>query len=169
MSNRITVTEEDKTHEEWYKTADDVVKTPEELAVFVKGLMEDYNHDYGTMVHAMCAAMQATFKVMNEGSQGGITGFQAGFIAHWAVKKFMSIEPPYRITDFNNMLFPQYGYEFQTIPKEAWDVIQKKAAANIAHNDAVKDDDIKASKKVVEHWESILDGKVPFGFGIRED
>lgn len=80
------ITEEDKVHLEWYKQASK--QTLETLPSFLKNLMEGYNHDYGTVCHALAAGAVATAWAMNAHDNGGITGFQAGavmweFIKGW--------------------------------------------------------------------------------------
>ena len=64
------------------------IKTTEELKEFIDKLL-DYGHDYGTIVHAMWAAMMAAFYTMNNSGQGGITGFQAGFLGWMAINEFI--------------------------------------------------------------------------------
>ena len=72
---------------EWAKRVKEI-KTTEELKVFIDELL-DYGHDYGTIVHAMWAAMMAAFHTMNNSDQGGITSFQAGFLGWKAVDEFI--------------------------------------------------------------------------------
>lgn len=79
MTKVKTITEEDKVHENWYKEAKDM--DMQKLPQFVNGLLEDYEHDYGTICHALSAAAVATMWAMNRDErQGGITGFQASCI-----------------------------------------------------------------------------------------
>jgi len=158
-----TITEEQGVHKQWYKDAKDV-KTPEQLKVFVEGLLTRYGHDYGTICHAVAAsALAGAYCVNADEKQGGITGFQAGeimweFIKGWGVLG----KGPMRIMEFEHMLYPQYENQFRTIPKKTWDHLQKKAKENL---DKVKD----AHKDVKAHWKTVADGKIPFGFTIGEN
>ncbi len=86
---KIIATTEQEFREQAYEIAKSV-NTPEDLAEFVK-FISNVPLDYGTVVYAQCAAMLAAQHVMNESEQGGITGFQAGFIGWEMVKKFMSV------------------------------------------------------------------------------
>ena len=153
------VTEEMNEHVKWLEEAS-LLTTPEQLAAFVKKLTEEYDHDYGTIVKAMQAAMKASFNVMNESKQGGITGFQAGFLGWWAVEEFMSIKAPARILEVEQMLYPQYEYKFNSIDRETFEGLQKKAKQKLAEGGCVA--------RVTEHMQSIVDGVVPFGYTIRE-
>lgn len=86
---KITATTEQEFREQAYEIAKSV-NTTDELAEFVK-FISNVPLDYGTAVYAQCAAMLAAQHVINESEQGGITGFQAGFIGCEMVKKFMSV------------------------------------------------------------------------------
>ncbi len=129
---KITATEERDFREQAYEIAKSV-NTPEELAEFVK-FISNVPLDYGTAVYAQCAAMLAAQHVMNQGKQGGITGFQAGFIGWEMVKKFMSVgDCGLSLIDWENMLYPQYEERFEkTISRDIFEGLQKKAMACIA-------------------------------------
>lgn len=149
--------------EQWKIEAKEV-KTPDELAEFVTKLTTEYSHDYGTVVRAMTASMLAAFSVIDKSPQGGITGFQAGFIAWDMIKEFMSIQGAAKIIDYNNLLYPQYADKFEKIiTAEIWEDIQKKANANLA------EDNKHTSTKVIEHWSMISKGDLPFGFSIAQE
>jgi len=56
------------------------------------------------------------------------------------------------------MLFPQYEYAFdKTISKTVWENLQKQAKESIKDTEHVSD-------TVIKHWQSIIDGVVPFGY-----
>ena len=48
------ITEEDGTHKAWMSRAKDM--TLADLPEFLRELTEDYQHDYGTICHAIAAA-----------------------------------------------------------------------------------------------------------------
>ena len=82
------VSEKDDVHKEWYKEAGKV-RTPEDLVTFIEHLLHDYNHDYGTICHAVAAAgVAACWTVDRDPRQGGITGFQASMIT-WLLIQFL--------------------------------------------------------------------------------
>jgi len=147
--------------EQVYELADKV-KTSEDL----RGLLADistYNHDYGTIVYGCAAAMRGAFNVINKGASGGITGFQAGCLGWQLVEDYMSIKAPARILDFKNMLYPQYEAEFQkTISKDAWELLQKKDKKQIEETERVHPD-------VLAHWNSIVEGNIPFGWTLKAE
>lgn len=157
-----TITEADKVHEQWYELAKK--QTLETLPAFIDGLLNDYKHDYGTICHAFAAGGIATMWAMNTHNQGGITGFQAGaimweFIRNW---NHSGNKTSLRLIDYDNMLYPQYKTKFQkTISKSVWELLQAEATrlsetSNIDH----------VSREVYDHWRSIANGKVPFGYKV---
>ena len=157
------ITEEMNLHEEWFKQAREV-KTVDELAAFVDHMLNGYYHDYGTVCHAVaaCALAGAWLGAHSE----GITHFQASFVMWDFIRRWLK---PYnvcglRLTDFDDMLFPQYRYRFEkTISKETWENLQKEAQRLLA------DKDRRPSSDVENHWKSIVEGIVPFGYRIKEE
>ena len=167
---KITATTEQGFKEQAYEIAKSV-NTTDELAEFVK-FISNTPLDYGTAVYAQCAAMLAAQHVINQSEQGGITGFQAGFIGWEMVKKFMSVgDCGLSIRDWENMLYPQYEDRFEkTIPRKIFEGLQEKAKERLAKAD--EDESINGYSlhpEVRKHMESIVNGVVPFGYVIKED
>lgn len=164
MSKRRAITEEQNVHREWY---DDARKmTMERLPEFLRHLHEDYEHDYGTVCHMMAASALATSWAMNgtEGARGGITGFQAGAVMWQFIVEWEQERGPMRLVRYDHMLYPQYEYNFEkTIPPETWEYLQKEARKKLEENK-----DALAASAVVEHWRSIANGVVPFGYVVRK-
>lgn len=151
------ITEKDKVHEQWYKDAKHV--TIENLEDFVSDLANDYNHDYGTICHALAAAACAAAWAMNSSPTGGITGFQAGAVMWEFMKGWNGIEAPARLLQMKDMLYPQYESKFNTIGQETWDWLQETAKEELETQKGV--DTVRA------HWQSIVDGNVPFGYRVK--
>lgn len=153
---------------EWFEQAkNQTIKT---LPEFINHVMNDYEHDYGTVVHAISAcAIAATWAANKEdGARGGITGFQAGFVMWDFVRQFMynSNKCGLNIIDYDKMLYPQYEDKFQkTINKSTWEALQEQAKENI--ND-VKNHGRTVHPEIVLHWKMIADGHVPFGYTVNE-
>lgn len=149
--------------DQWYAAAKQ--QTFATLPDFIKHVMDDYVHDYGTVVHAITACAVATAWACNEmeGARGGITGFQAsfvmwGFVKHWEKE---NNKCGLKLLDYDDFLFPQYEYKFEkTIPPTYWAAIQKEARRLL-------DEKSFASPYVREHWLSIANGKLPFGFELE--
>lgn len=81
-----------------------------------------------------------------------------GFIRHWQQKQGVL-----RLVEYDNMLYPQYADSFaKTISQETWDDLQQKAQDNIEKHDTAHPD-------VRAHWESIINGVVPFGYSVKDD
>lgn len=122
--------------EDWLNEASKM--TVEELPTFVARLINNYEHDYGTICHAMSTAAIATAMAVNNSSQGGITGFQASavmweFVRAW---KFSKNKTGLRMIDYDNFLYPQYAKDYQkTLSPKLWKNIQEEAAARIEEAD----------------------------------
>lgn len=167
---KITATTEQEFREQAYEIANSV-NTTEELAEFIN-FISNTPLGYGTVVYAQCAAMLAAQHIVNISEQGGITGFQAGFIGWEMVKKFMSVgKCGLAIVDYENMLYPQYKDKFEkTISRDIFKELQKKAKQRLAEAD--ENDGISGNSlhpEVRKHMESIVAGVVPFGYTIKED
>ncbi len=146
--------------DKYYKKAKDV--TVETLPAFIKEMMAE-PHDYGSVCCAVAASALAAAWAANNCDHGGITGFQAGavmweFIRQW---NFSSNKCGLRITDYDNMLFPQYDHTFtKTISKKVWASLQQEAYNKLKDVEHV-------SPTVLAHWKSIVNGTVPFGYTIK--
>ena len=82
------------------------------------------------------------------------------FIKDWS---FSGNKCGLRIVDYDNMLYPQYDDKFEkTISASIWESLQKEAAENLK-------DRPTAHPTVIAHWQSIVDGKVPFGYTVKDD
>lgn len=139
---------------------------PESIDKFIEELHANYEHDYGTVCYAMAAAAVQAARRFNKGDQGGITGFQAGAVMWEFVKRFMHIEGPMRLVQYNDMLYPQYFNKFdQTISVDIWKSLQAKAMENMvkAGNNSSTHPDVLA------HWKSIVEGHVPFGYVVQNE
>jgi hypothetical protein len=60
------------------------------------------------------------------------------------------------------MLYPQYDYKFEkTISTDTWHALQEEAKKNLVERDP--------HPNVKAHWESIVEGKIPFGYVISDE
>lgn len=140
------------------------VKTREQLNELLDEVINDKDLDYGTIVYAISGCMLATAKYIDRSEVGGITGFQASFIAWEMVAKFMhESKVAMRLIDYEDMLYPQYENRFaKTISKRTWDILQAEASKRLLETP-------NAHPEVIKHWKSIVDGKVPFGYEVKDD
>lgn len=162
---QITITEE--SHRElidvWYQDAKK--QTMETIGPWLNGLMNQYNHDYGTVCHAIAAGMIGAMRAMNYHPQGGITGFQAQCIM-WTVipKAFTSTDGPMRLVQFEDLLYPQYEERFTTISEETFKWVQERARNLLNDTDSGH---VNPDPAVRNHWKELAAGKVPFGLKIE--
>lgn len=150
------ITEKDHLEKEWLKEANE--QTLETLPKFINHLMNDYDHDYGTCVKAVTAAMLGTFWAFDK--QEGFTGFQVRFIPWMMMNEFWGkSEIGRKVINFDDMVFPQYEDRFRnTISKEVFKRLQESASKFIEERCLHPD--------VKKHMESIVAGEVPFGYKL---
>lgn len=157
------VTEEMKPQEEWFKRARNITSI-KELAAFAEELLEDTEHDYGTVCHAVGAV--AVGAAWMGAHMQGITGFQAGFVMWDFIRQweYSHNECGLRIVDYDKMLYPQYEKDFnnKTISRRMFEKMQEVAEKRLKEQE-------EAHPDVVKHWQSIVDGIVPFGYEIKEE
>lgn len=157
-----TVTEQDKDIiKGWYDEARK--QTPETVGAFIQKLMSENGFDYGSICHALAASALAGAYAADRSEQGGITGFQSGFVMWQFVKEWLHEDGPMKMVRYDNMLYPQYEDKFQkTMTPDTFKWLQEQAAKKLADSD-------RASPSVVAHWQSIVDGTVPFGYVLTND
>ena len=81
------------------------------------------------------------------------------FVRDW---RFSNNKCGLKIVNYDDMLYPQYEYHFQkTISADVWHNLQEQAKQEIENS-------TYASPRIIEHWQSIVDGKVPFGYTVRD-
>lgn len=135
------------------------IKTFEDLVGFLKEIKENYNTSYGTSVRAAAQACLAVAWYFS--SEFGLTGFQAGFLLWDFIKGWTYTENKtgLSIIDYDDMLYPQCEDRFEKIiSSDTWNRLQKEAKK------LLENDSDFACKEVREHWESIVNGVIPFGY-----
>lgn len=140
------------------------IKSFDNLVNFLQRIKDNYNTDYGTAPRAIAQAALATAWYL--ASDFGITGFQAGFVMWDFIRdwNYRDNKCGMRIIDYDSMLYPQYDNYFQkTISKEAFESLQKESKR------LLEDKKDYAHPNVIKHWQSIVDGKVPFGYVVKDD
>lgn len=151
-----------KIREEWFTQAKNI-KDTKELMAFIDHLFNDYVHDYGTVVHAISASVLAT--AWMGVSMEDITGFQAGFILWGFIKNwsYSNNKTGLRIINYDDMLYPQHEEKFnKKISSSTWNALQKEAKILLETSC-----DYPTNPDVVAHWQSIVDGVVPFGYEVE--
>ena len=164
------ITEEDGLHKDWYAMARDPeqITNPDELVKFMDYVMNEFNHDYGTICHALSAIALAAARVADRHyEQGGITGFQAGFVMWGFIKEWMFSHNKLGLSliDYDNLLYPQYDHSFTiTLDPKLVEQMQKEAQRLI---DTTNPNQV--NENVLAHWKKLAEGEVPFGLQVKED
>lgn len=140
------------------------IKSFDDLVEFLKYVKENCNCGYGEAPRSIAQASLAVAWYF--ASEFGITGFQAGctmwdFITDW---EYSNNKCGLKIVNYDTMLYPQYDCKFQkTISKSTWEALQKRA------KELIEQDNKFTHNDVFVHWQSIVDGQVPFGYTVAED
>lgn len=155
----------EKEYKEYIYEKANNVRTKDQLDELLDEVINSNDLDYGKIVYAMSACMLATSKYIDRSEVGGITGFQASCIGWEMVREFMIYDNKtgMKIVDYDGMLYPQYKRRFQkTIPQGIWESLQEQAEIGLKEAP-------DAHPKVIKHWKSIVRGKVPFGYKVKEN
>lgn len=139
------------------------IKSFDDLIEFLQKVKDNCNTGYGTAPRAIAQAALATAWYL--ASDFGITGFQSGFVMWDFIEGWLYLdnECGMKIVNYDDMLYPQYDYKFEkTIPKDTFEALQKTAKKKLEESEY-------ANPAVINHWKSIVDGNVPFGYVVKED
>lgn len=149
--------------ETWYEEAKN--QTLETLPDFMKHLLCDEPHNYESICDAIAACAVAAAWAGDKSPQGGITGWQGGWVMWKFIQNWMGKQDScgLRLVDYDEMLYPQYDYKFteKVLTPDIWESMQKKAKQLIDENKG------SCSPIVMEHWKSIANGVVPFGYTVK--
>lgn len=150
------------TIESWYALARHV--TSGTLQEFINHLMHDYVHTYDSYIHACTACGIAAVNAC--GTE--LSGFQRSIIAVvFPQRYYYNNKCGIKVVNFDDFLYPQYEYRYQnTITQTTWNRIQDEAKRLIRE---AEDEVWPVNPKVMEHWTSIVEGIVPFGYTVEED
>ena len=146
--------------DDWYKRA--ATQDLTSLPIFLSELA-GFEHDYNTICYACAAAAVAATWAMDKTPRGGITGFQGGAIMWEYMEAWNHVTPPAWILRGEDLLYPQFAYKFETMPRTTWIWLQEEARKKLEEEKG-----FPAHSEVIAHWESIRDGEVPFGFTVRD-
>lgn len=138
------------------------IKSFDDLIAFLQRVKDNCNTGYGTAPRAIAQAALATAWYLS--SEFGITGFQSGFVMWDFIRdwRYSDNECGMKIVNYDDMLYPQYDYKFaKTISKDTFEALQKKAW-NLYNGG-------NTHPAVEQHWKSIIHGKVPFGYEIKDE
>lgn len=139
------------------------IETFDELVSFLEYVKDECNYDYGVVPRSIAQASVAVAWYL--ASEFGITGFQAGFVMWDFIRDWNNKhnECGMKLVDYDDMLYPQHDYKFEkTIASSTWEALQKTAKKNLDEREEHVHPAVKA------HWESIVAGKVPFGYVVKD-
>ena len=148
-------------YEKWYAEAKK--QTIETLPEFMNKILGE-SQSYESIVEAVAACAVGAAWAADHHENGGITGFQGSCVMWLFIQHWMCLHDScgLKMINYDHMLYPQNKDMFteKTINKETWDTMQKKATELWLEGGAVK--------RVRDHWHSIMEGNVPFGYKVKD-
>lgn len=155
------ITEEMNLHKEWYELAKK--QTIESLSPFVSGLVNNYEHDFGTIIHAVAASALAAAHAVHNSEQGNIDSFQGGAVLTEFIRTWLNLKAPFKLVNYEDFLYPQHERRFKKLlPPSIWAWIKAEAKHQLDNKCAYTE------ARYELHWRSIVDGKVPFGYKVAK-
>lgn len=163
---RVSIDEGDRIHLEWYKEAKE--QTPYTYMEFLWRLCFNYEHDYGTIVHAMVCAMLGAANAIDKCPSGGITGAQAE-VAMWLFLHKFGVfheDSPLLIIDLTDLQYPPGPRKMNTISWEIMDWLRLTINKNL--NELGDNCESSLHPAVLAWWKKLSVGIVPEGLSIRD-
>jgi hypothetical protein len=136
-------------------------QTPDTLQQFLKEVHDDIKPSYGNICHKIAISAIATMWAVDHSDQGGINGFQASHLLWEVICAWDNDYDPQRLVKYNEMLYPQYEHKFTSISKDTFKWMQTEARKTLSTSEHMH-------PNVREHMESIVMGKVPFGYSLED-
>ncbi len=147
----------------WYEHASQCY-APEDLSKLARNVLGEYVHTPVSIVHASSAITLAAYSVIFASEQGKMDRDQRAEIMWTGVRGLLGLEEePLKLTRYADLLFPATASKMVEIPVVAWEWVQNCAKESLEDPKAVEED-----PALLEHWESIAKGLVPFGFTISK-
>lgn len=140
------------------------IESIEELTELIKEVESDFNNGYGIVPRAIGSVCAVVGNYLSY--KMGITGFQAGCAMFDFITGYLITNNKcgLKLIDFDEMLYPQYEYKFdKKLKKSTWELMQKRA------KELLEEEKDFLHPAVKDHWESIAQGKIPFGYSLESD
>lgn len=141
------------------------VRTKGALMAFMTKL-EGESLDYGTVTYAMAACALAATTVFDNGPNGGITGFQAGFVMWAFIQRFTMEDGPMTLIKWRNMIYPQYQDKFanpKEIDRDLYEEIVDHARQTLEASG------INMHERVMTHMVEVAAGRLPWGYTVKQE
>ena len=139
-------------------------QTPETIGKFINDVMSMDDIDYGTVVDCIAACAIAGAAAGDNHKNGGITGFQAGYVMWQFIRNYIYEynKCGLRMIDWDKMLYHQDESLFdKVIPQNVFERLQKQAKEEIQIE--------WLSEEQKQHLQSIIDGIPPFGYTLQKN
>lgn len=140
------------------------IKFSQELVELIEEVKNNFNNGYGIAARSVGAVAACVAEYLSK--EMGLTGFQASCAMWDFIYAFMYSDNKcgMKLVSYDDMLYPQYYDNFHntSISKYTWEALQKQAKKNLEEKTYL------ASPSVIKHWQSIVNGRVPFGYVVKE-
>lgn len=153
--------------DEWYKRAKTEIQTPEQLKAFaeeISSMVESRDELYNDSSYGAAALALAAMNMMTH--MYNMTQSQMVWVMRQTICQTLLSEHDcgIKLLNYGDMLYPQYEDRFSCeINADTFAKLREKAIDLVNENEKSK---FPACNDVVDHWKSIVDGKVPFGYTV---
>ncbi len=140
----------------------------DELPKFIHELVEKYDHSSISKVNMVNIAVTC---ILNNFYQEKVVPMTEPEVmtSKWTLIKMLFPEVgdgPISIIKWNNLLSPSSDPYFHSIPDDVFVDIQESAKLLVERHEAGRE---VFSDEELEHWKSIIDGQVPYGYRIIQE
>lgn len=139
----------------------------EDLCALIKEVENNFHVDYETTPKAIGAVCSTIADYLS--NKLGLTGYQYNVVMWTFICSYMygNIRTGIELVNYDKMLCPDTEEKFNKyISSNTWKNLQKEAQKNL---DNYKNNKlVHPSLEYVKHWQSIIDGQVPFGYKVKD-
>jgi len=141
-----------KIEADWYKEVN-TLTSKAKLDKFIKKLMTEYQHDFGTSLRALAVVVNATIRYYGK----GLTKLQAMFLLFTLMRKTFELDDKVglQIVQYENIFLPETLSHFKfAIEKGQHETIMDMAKGYLKKY-------TEADKDVQDHWVKLANGWLP--------
>lgn len=145
--------------EQWLEEVK-TINSKNKLDRFVKKVMQGYEHDYGTYVHAVSVCTKAFIRYYGS----GMSGVQASFLMWDIIRNTFGKQDKFglQLVEYESILFPQMLYRLEVkIDEDTHEKIIETAKQYLIEKKDV-------AEEVKKHWEKLASGWLPECAKLKE-
>ena len=139
-----------------------------DLPDFIQNLIDSYDHSDMSKVNIVNVAITCLLKNLFFNETLDMSEDSVLYAKYQIIRMLFPQEygvGPFSIMKWNELLNPTAEPYFRSIPQQLWEELQQEAKL-LLEQEAIETG--KYQEKYVDHWKSIIEGEIPFGFRLVE-